>query len=503
MKVLFIYFNRDFRPRTLLSQSLLETVLRNEGHKTALFDTSFYPEFLDECSFDIRGGAYGVIKNLKIEPKRTSAYLDIKKKVEEFKPDLIAFTHYETHTHIHKALLEPLKADLPDIKIIAGGPQPTINPEGTLNEPYIDMICCGEGETLIKEVCSKMGNGEDISKTKGLWMKKDNGEIVRNGMAPLTDVNTLPVPNWDSYDPIQIYGLFYGEAYRMGHVESTRGCPFSCTYCGSGSMGKAYSDDGQRNYVRHKDPKRLVRECKELKEKYDLEMFYFVDGTFTAMPKENLRKLAPLYKKEVGLPFIALVHPLTVDRETAELLGLMGCVHTSIGVESGVEEYRARVFNRKMSNKRIIDAITYLRESGIHVSSYNIIGVPGMDRKHIFETIKLNKLAKPNSAILSIFIPFPDNQLTNSLIKKGLIDPNKTEVADARTQTVEIKDMSKKEIEGLYNTFNLYIKSPEWAFPLIRLLESSNPITNLIRSLLLKYVQHLDSSLIKHPIKQS
>jgi len=56
-------------------------------------------------------------------------------------------------------------------------------------------------------------------------------------------------------------------------------------------------------------------------------------------------------------------------------------------------------------------------------------------------------------------------------------------------KTVEIEDMSKEEIEGLYKTFNLYVKLPEWTFPFIRLLESSNPVTNPIRSLLLKYVQ--------------
>ena len=494
MKVLFIYFNREFRPRTLLSQSILESTLKNEGHKTALFDTSFYPEFADKCDFNTTGGAYRVVKNLKIKPKKSSAYSDLKKKVEEFKPDIVAFTYYETHTHIQRSLLKFFKTDFPNIKIIAGGPQPCINPEESLREPYIDMVCYGEGENVIKEVCSRLDCGEDISNIKGLWIKQGNGKIVKNGISLLTNLDTLSTPNWDSYDPIQIYGLFNGRAYRMGHVEFNRGCPFNCTYCGSGSIKKAYYDDGQMNYVRHKTPARAVKEYKELKEKYNLEMFYFIDGTFTAMPKRTLEKLAYLYRKEVNLPFIALVHPTTIDERTAELLSIMGCVHVSIGVESGVEEYRERVLDRKMSNKKIIEAITYLQKYGIHVSTYNMIGIPGMDRKHIFKTIRLSRLAKPDSAILSIFIPFPDNKLTNSLIKQGLIDPGKIKVSIGNVSTVEIKDMSKKEIEGLYNTFNLYIKFPEWTFPFIRLLEFSNPITNFIRSFLLKCVQHFSFS---------
>ncbi len=484
-----------------MSQSILESILKNEGNKTALFDTSFHPEFADKCEFNTKGGAYRVVKNLEIKPKKSSAYSDLKKKVEEFRPDIVAFTYYETQVHIQRALLKPLKINFPNIKIIAGGPQPCINPEESLGEPYIDMVCYGEGENVIKEVCSRLDRGGDISDVKGLWIKEKNGEIIRNDIANLTDLDKLPTPDWSSYDPIQIYGLFDGWAYRMGHVEFNRGCPFNCSYCGSGSIKKAYYDDGQMNYVRHKTPSKAVKEYKELKEKYNLEMFYFVDGTFTIMPKKTLEELAYLYKKEVNLPFIALVNPLTIDERTAELLSSMGCVHVSIGVESGVEEYRERVFNRKMSNKKIIGAITSLRKYGIHVSAYNMIGVPGMDRKHVFETIKLNKLAKPNSAILSIFIPFPDNKLTNSLIEKGLIDPSKIEVADGNVQTMEIGDMSREEIEGLYKTFNLYLKFPKWTFPFIRLLEFSNPITNFIRSLLLKYMKKFDSSQLKHPVK--
>lgn len=489
MRILFIYFNKEFRPRVLLSQSILEAVLKNEGHETALFDTSFYPEFMNkEYLNNIKSGIAKVVKNLKIKLKTTSIHSDLKKNIEEFKPELIAFTYYSNHVDIQRAILEPLKINFPHIKIIAGGPQPCINPEESLKESYIDMVCYGEGETLIKEVCSKMEKGEDLSEIKGLWIKKEGGKIIRNGLTTLTDLDSLPTPNWDSYDPIQIYGLFNGRAYRMGHVEFNRGCPFNCTYCGSGSIRKAYQNDGQIRYTRYKTPAKAVKEYKELKEKYNLEMFYFVDGTFTAMPKPVLKELAHLYKKHVNLPFFALVHPLTIDEKTAELLSIMGCVHVSIGVESGVEEYREKVLNRKMSNKKIIEAVSYLQKYGIHVSAYNMIGLPGMDRKHVFETIKLNKAAKADSAIVSILIPYTDNRLTQSLIEKGIIDPNKIEIADGNIPTVEIKDMSKKEIQGLYNTFNLYLKFPEWSYPLIHLLESPNPLTNSIRYLLLKCV---------------
>lgn len=483
---MFVFFNKEFRPRTSLSLSILESILQNEGHQTRLFDTSFYSEFMEDWTMNsLKSGVFNVVKNLDIPVKISSAYNDLKKLILEFQPDIIGFTFYTMHIEMQATILKPLKEEFPNIKIIAGGPHVCIKPEAAIKESYIDMICYGEGETLIKELCAKLDRGEDISQITGLWIKDENGCIIRNGLTQLTDINIIPIPNWDSFDNIQIFGLFDGRAFRMGHVEFTRGCPFDCTYCGSGSIKMAYSKDGQKKYVRHKDPEIAVKEYETLKNKYNLEMLYFVDGTFTSMPKKILRILSALYKERVNLPFIALVNPVTIDREVAELLSKMGCIHVSIGIESGIESYREKVFNRKMSNKKIIDAVRFLRENGIHVSAYNIIGMPGMDRKHVFETIKLNRLAQVDSAIVSIFVPIPGAKITRSLIEKGLIDPDNIRIADGSTPTLEIKDMTKAEIEGLYNTFNLYLRVPEEFYPLIRILEFSNPLTNFIRKFLL------------------
>lgn len=489
MKILFIYFNNEYRPRVPFSLALIETIAKNDGHKTEVFDTSFYRDFIDPWEFNhLKAGIWKVVDNLSIEPKLSNPYDDLKKRVSTFKPDLIAFSFYVTNIELQRKLLVPLKRDFPETIILAGGVQVCLNPETSIQEPYIDMICYGEGEEFIKELCNKMERGEDIERIKGLWLKKGN-EIIRNGITALADINKLPTVNLDSYDPIQIFGLYEGHAYRMGHVETTRGCPYKCSYCGSGAINAVYKTSGISSYVRHKNPVKLVQECAELKDKYKLEMFYFQDGTFSGKPLKLFEELAPLYKEKVGLPFIALVRPETITKRVAELIGMMGCVHVSIGVESGVEEYRKEVLNRSMSNEKVIEATRLLRENNIHVSAYNMIGLPGMDRKHVFETIKLNKEAKPNSSIISIFIPFPDNELTKSLIQKGLIDTRDIKTYSETVPSIEIKEMKENEIIGLFNTFNLYVKLPTFLYPLIRLLENQNTLSNFIRKFAYKLIR--------------
>jgi len=490
MNFLFIYFNQEFRPRTLLSISLLEAIVKNEGHRTLIFDTSFYESLMEPWAFNSqKAGIRRSVKNLEIKIKTSDPYDDLKRKVENFQPHIIGFSYYSVQEKMQRELLLPLKKDFPNIKIIAGGPKPCINPEKSLEEEYIDMICHGEGETVIKEVCCKIESGDSLENIKGLWVKKVDGTVISNGISQLANLDDLPIQDWDSYDPIHIYGMYEGHAYRMGHVENTRGCPFNCSYCGSGSIKKAYRDSGQKKYVRHKSPKKIVEECRILKEKYDLELFYFLDGTFTVLPLDVLEELAERYSKKVNVPFIALVRADTICEKTARLLKKMNCRHASIGIESGDEEYRSRVLNRKMSDQVIIDAINYLKDNNIIVSSYNMIGLPGMDRKHVFKTIELNKLAKPSSSAVTMFMPFPDNELTKSLIEQKLIDPDNIIVADGDTPTVEIKEMDTKEIKGLYNTFNLYVRFPKWLYPFIKLLENENRITDFILKNIYKVIR--------------
>jgi radical SAM superfamily enzyme YgiQ (UPF0313 family) len=465
---------------------MLETVLKNGGHETKIFDTSFYRSVVDPSYDNIAdSGTYQNLKGLSIPIKEQDPYEDLRKTVKEFGPDIVAFTFYSVNEDIHRMLLGPLKVEFPAIKIICGGPAASINPALCLEEDYIDMACCGEGEGVLLELCKRMDIREDYNNISGLWVRDENGNIHNNGVAKLTDLDSLPVQDWDSYDPIQIHGLFEGEAYRMGHVEFTRGCPYNCSYCGSGSIRKSYLEAGMSGYVRHKSPEKFVEECKHLAEKYDLNLFYFVDGTFTAMSSKTLAKLSKLYKEQVGVPFIALVHPSTINDETARLLSEMGCLHVSIGVESGVQEFRKNVLNRNMTDEKIIDAVRCLRKHNIHVSSYNMIGIPGMDREHVFKTIELNRKANPNSTIVGIFIPFPDAELTKKLVSMGMLNEDAI-VTNGMYPTVKIDDMTDEEINGLFNTFNLYIKFPKFTWSFIRKLEKDNIVSRFVRKTIYK-----------------
>ena len=117
------------------------------------------------------------------------------------------------------------------------------------------------------------------------------------------------------------------------------------------------------------------------------------------------------------------------------------------------------------------------------------IGLPGMDREHVFRTIALNKRAGSDSSIVSIFVPFPDNELTKSLLAKGMIDSTDIKYSKGTAPNVEIAEMSAEEIVGLFRTFNIYTKVPRALYPLIRPLERDNRVTRAARQLLIRFLR--------------
>jgi len=484
MKVLFIYFNRYIRPRTQLSLSLLETIVKNAGHDTKIFDTSFYADLIDPSeAYMVKAGIHKKNTGLDIKLKNTDFVEDFIETIKDFSPNLIAFSSYDVDADLHKIFIGASKKNFPEIPVVCGGPVASINPRKCFEGGLVDFVCFGEGENVIVELCERIGNNDRTDNITGLWAIK-NGIIIDNGVAPLTDLEKIPFQSWDSYDPAHIYGLFEGRAYRMGHVETMRGCPFNCSYCGSGSIKKSYYNQGIKKYIRYKSAEQIVSECEFLKKKYKLEIFYFTVGTFTAMPIQMMRDLADKYSKRVGVPFIALVHPMTINSEVAELLKKMGCIHASIGIESGVDKFRRDVLNRYMTNDAIIESVGLLRKNGIHVSAYNILGIPGMDREHVFKTIELNRMAKPHSSLVSVLIPFKDAEITKKLIRDGIIREEDINIGTGLFPTIDIKEMTREEIDGLFNTFNLYVKMPKLLFPFIRLLEKNSYITRSVRKFL-------------------
>lgn len=180
--------------------------------------------------------------------------------IAEKEPEKIFFSTYIWNKEIVFKITKELRKALKDSKIILGGPEVSYNPIEIMKEnDEIDGIIIGEGEKIILNYLTK-----DIKDVKGIYYRED-GEIKFNGYEELIEnLDIVPFPYTDEE---------LKDIHKIIYYESSRGCPFSCSYCMS-SIDKT---------VRHFS---LERTKKDLKKFIDAgtKLVKFVDRTF------NLKK---------------------------------------------------------------------------------------------------------------------------------------------------------------------------------------------------------------------
>jgi len=470
LKVLFLYPNTEMATLVPINLSLLAPCLQQKGFDVELFDTTYYK--WEEINFEQKKVDLLQLKPFSYEDKgvyykETDMYEDLKNKVEDYKPDLIAITLVEDTFDLGLSLLNAIKGY--EAPVIAGGVFVTFSAEDVICNENVDMVCIGEGEEALVELCERMSRGEDYSGVKNLWVKK-NTAIIKNPMRALTDINALPFIDYDIFERKRLYRPMQGKIYTMIHVEIDRGCPYDCTYCEAPHLRRLFQEKGCGVYYRRKNTDHVIDEMKHLVKKYNPDYINFNAESFLAKPVSELKEFAAKYK-EIGLPFWCQSRPETVTEEKIGILKDMNCKNMQFGIEHGNEEFRAKILNRKYSNKQMLEAFSIVEKFGIAYTVNNIIGFPDETRELVFDTIKVNRQINPATMNVYFFTPYRGTRLYQYCIEKGYIEKGKK--VHQLLDGVELKmdSISYMELKGLQRTFPLYAKMSENLFDKIKIAE--------------------------------
>jgi anaerobic magnesium-protoporphyrin IX monomethyl ester cyclase len=469
-KVLFIYPNTMMATLVPISLSVLYPYLKAKGVQVELFDATFYQT--EEESFEQRRVELLQLKEFNLEERgitiiKTDINQDLINKVQNFKPDLIGITMVEDTFPLAKSLLSSIEQF--DIPVIAGGVFATLVPEEVIKLSSVDMLCIGEGEEPLAELCEKMSRGEDYSAIPNLWVKKD-GEIIKNPLRPLIDLNKLPFLDYDIFDEKRLYRPMQGKTYTMIHVEMDRGCPFNCTYCEAPQLRRLFEENGCGNYYRRKSVDRIIDELHHLVKKYKPDYVNFDAESFLARPVEELRELAERYK-EIQLPFWCQSRPETVTEEKIKILKGMNCKNLQFGIEHGNEAFRTKMLNRHYTNEQLISVLKIVEKYQIQYTVNNIIGFPDETRELIFDTIEINRLINPTSTNCFLFTPYKGTNLHKYCLEKGYLT-NEDQVHQVLDSAeLRMSSITYQEIKGLQRTFILYAKMPKKEWDKIKVAE--------------------------------
>ncbi len=486
MKVLFIYTDIGISVGYSCGIGVLSAYLKEHGHETRLIHVS------DELDYPL-------------DPER------IVRDIKEYDPGLIAFSAVTNQWYFVKQLAKFIRRHVDTPIIVGGhhanavpeqviaeksidfackgeGEQPLLELvnrlEANLPTDHIPNITTKHREPV--QIRASVGSHMRTSQANGRTDSTRPDELVttvqlekgKRGTVTLAESKAVVnathshnqvgiidnkmgkwVQNLDEL-PFEDREVFaYDDIVRSRHgwaeVIASRGCPYACTYCFNLPFFARYKNDTKgtgdavtmKDFVRRRSVESTVAMLKEVKEKYsNVKFFTFVDDVF-AIYSRWLADLAPLYAREVGLPFACTTQPLAFNEEIARLLKEMGCKVVKMGVEAGNVRIRNQVLNRNIPDDVLIRDFKLARDYGLKPQAFNMIGLPTETIDNMMETVRLNAKLRSYIVWMSTFMPYPGTVLHDFCVNNELIDPQKwNEVRSYRGGSV-LKETSFRYID--------------------------------------------------------
>lgn len=279
------------------------------------------------------------------------------------KPDVIGFSCYIWNIQYIRLFLKDIPKVLPDVKIWMGGPEVYYRAESFLKEePTVTGVMVGEGEATLAELAEVYGEAEDIDirleQVRGIVFRKTSGEILHTPVRPLLPMDEIPF----SYNNLE------GMEHRIIYYESSRGCPYSCSYCLS-SIDKT---------VRFRSLDLVMKELDYFLER-KVPQVKFVDRTFNCKKSHALAIWRYLLEHDNGVTnFHFEISADLIDEEELEVMEQMrpGLIQLEIGVQTTNPDTITEI-RRKMNLdrlKQVVDKINGFHN--IHQHLDLIVGLP-------------------------------------------------------------------------------------------------------------------------------
>ena len=286
----------------------------------------------------------------------------ILKGIYEAKPDLLCFSCYIWNLSYAEEIIEDIKKILPEVTIWAGGPEVSYDaPKFLKRHPEVDGIMCAEGEKTLTELISYY----EIGKSQGKSLDGINGIVYQENktihQTPLRDIMNMD-------DLVFPYEDLKDFEHKIIYYESSRGCPFSCSYCLS-SMDKKLRF---RSFS-------LVEKELEFFLAHKVPQVKFVDRTFNC--KKSHAMAIWTYIKEHDNGITNFHFEVAADLLTEDEIALIqtmrpGLIQLEIGVQSTNEKTLAEI-HRKTDFEEITRKVKAVQKGeNVHQHLDLIAGLP-------------------------------------------------------------------------------------------------------------------------------
>jgi radical SAM superfamily enzyme YgiQ (UPF0313 family) len=315
-----------------------------------------------------------------------------------------------------------VKQHAPSVCVVFGGWHPTLCPESTLREPFVDVVVRGQGEITIVELAAALANRGPLDLIPGLSWKK-NGRLIANFDRRVQPVDTFAPPAFDLTD-FDAYEQLSGKR-ELAYATSV-GCPYACNYCTDMVVYKRRFNAYGAEHV--------VEELVGLVRKYRITNVALLDSNFPV----DLRRAIAIAQgiRDSGVKFTWTFQASTdficrMSQEDVQLLADSGVRYMGFGTESTSKAVLKMMNKRHQRVDEMYETARKANLAGIRVTFNLILGYPGeteADRLITFRTMSdigrqfANVRFSPN-----IFTPYPGIPIWPQLRELGVIEPQSLE----------------------------------------------------------------------------
>lgn len=335
---------------------------------------------------------------------------DLVDRVVAFRPDVVGLSFLTMTWAKAQRVAAALRARLPGVPLMVGGPHATAEPEATLAGLGADVVVRGEGERTAVEVLDRMARGAPLDGTPGTVTAAGRAP----DRAPITDLDALPLPARDLLDferYLAAPGLIRGRASaRHASVMAGRGCRYRCTFCAS------HLQLGRDLRMRSVDD--VLAELDHLVAEYRIRGVYWVDDIFTG-DKAWVRELcAALTARPYRLEWGCQSRVESVDPDLLTRMRAAGCVQVDFGVESGSKRVLRRM-KKGTTWKRVVEAFDAAHAAGLRTGASFILGNPDEEADDLEDTLALARRIDSDWTVFFFSTPYPGTELWQEMKEEG------------------------------------------------------------------------------------
>lgn len=322
--------------------------------------------------------------------------------VAALKPDVLGISATTISIHNGARIAAAVKEKLPHVTTVVGGPHVSAVPEATLAAfPEFDYGVAGEGEVAFFALLDAVANGGPTSGLPGVVGRDAAGVVHASCRAPyLDDLDALPFPAWDVLGDAFPHrfgpSIFNYRCTPMATLVTSRGCPFSCTFCDRSTSGKL----GRYHGVEY-----VMEMCRMLAARGTRHVMFY-DDLFTVKKKRVVELCEAMIHAKLPFTWSCNSHPNLLDLETMKLMKRAGCWQIAYGVESGSQRV-LNVVKHEVKLPRLRETLRMTRQAGIRAKGYLMLGHPTETVESLEETRAFLEDVDLDVAQVTKFTPYP------------------------------------------------------------------------------------------------